>query len=73
VGSLEKAERTRALGADVAVNYKAQDFVTETQKFTDGKGVDIIIENVAADNLAKDFAALARDGRIVLIGTGTGG
>jgi NADPH:quinone reductase-like Zn-dependent oxidoreductase len=72
VGSLEKAERTRALGADVAVNYKAQDFVAETQKFTDGKGVNIIIENVATDNLAKDFAALARDGRIVLIGTGTG-
>jgi NADPH2:quinone reductase len=72
VGSAEKAERTRALGADVAINYKAQDFVAETQKFTDGKGVNIIIENVAADNLAKDFAALARDGRIVLIGTGTG-
>jgi Zinc-binding dehydrogenase len=62
----------RLLGADVAINYKAQDFVAETQKFTDGKGVNIIIENVATDNLTKDFAALARDGRIVLIGTGTG-
>lgn len=72
VGSQEKAERTRTLGADVAVNYREQDFVAEVQKFTDGKGIDIIIENVAADNLAKDFAALARDGRIVLIGTGTG-
>jgi NADPH2:quinone reductase len=72
VGSAEKAERTRALGVDSAVNYKEQDFVAEVQKFTDGKGVDVIIENVATDNLAKDFAALARDGRIVLIGTGTG-
>lgn len=72
VGSAEKTERTRALGADSAVNYKEQDFVAEVQKFTDGKGVDVIIENVATDNLAKDFAALARDGRIVLIGTGTG-
>jgi len=72
VGSKEKAERTRELGADVALNYREQDFVAEVQKLTDGKGVDVIIENVAADNLAKDFAALARDGRIVLIGTGTG-
>lgn len=72
VGSQEKAARTRELGADVALNYKEQDFVAEVQKLTDGRGVEVIIENVAADNLAKDFFALARDGRIVLIGTGTG-
>jgi NADPH2:quinone reductase len=72
VGSQEKAERVRTLGADVAVNYREQDFVAEVQKFTDRKGVDVIIENVAADNLAKDFMALAPQGRIVLIGTGTG-
>jgi NADPH2:quinone reductase len=72
VGSQEKVERTRQLGADVALNYKTQDFVTEVQKLTDGQGVNVIIENVATDNLAKDFAAIARHGRIVLIGTGTG-
>lgn len=72
VGSAEKAARTRELGADVAINYKEQDFAAEAQKLTDGKGVDVIIENVAADNLAKDLAIVARDGRIVLIGTGTG-
>lgn len=72
VGSEEKAARTRALGADVALNYKTQDFVAEIQQLTGGKGVDVIIENVATDNLAKDFSALARYGRIVLIGTGTG-
>jgi NADPH2:quinone reductase len=72
VGSREKAERVTALGAQVAVNYKEQDFVAETQKFTDKKGVDVIIENVAADNLAKDFLAVAPRGRIVVIGTGTG-
>jgi NADPH2:quinone reductase len=66
VGSREKAERV------TAVNYKEQDFVAETQKFTDKKGVDVIIENVAADNLAKDFLAVAPRGRIVVIGTGTG-
>lgn len=72
VGSAEKAARTRELGAGVAINYKEQDFAAEVQKLTDGKGVDVIIENVASDNLAKDLPILARDGRIVLIGTGTG-
>jgi NADPH:quinone reductase len=72
VGSDEKAARTRELGADVAINYRQQDFVAEVHKLTDGKGVNVIIENVAADNLAKDFMAVALAGRIVLIGTGTG-
>jgi len=72
VGSKEKAERVLALGAQVAVNYKEQDFVAEVQKFTDEKGAEVIIENVAADNLAKDLDALAPQGRIVVIGTGTG-
>ena len=72
VGSREKAERVVALGAHIVVNYKEQDFVAEVQKFTDKKGIDVIIENVAADNLAKDFLAVAPRGRIVVIGTGTG-
>ncbi|MCY4389429.1 MAG: zinc-binding dehydrogenase [Desulfurellaceae bacterium] len=72
VGSQEKAERTKELGADIALNYKEQDFAAEVQSLTDGKGVDVIIENVAADNFAQDFNALGRHGRIVLIGTGTG-
>jgi NADPH2:quinone reductase len=72
VGSREKAERTLQLGAELAINYRQQDFVAEVQKATDGKGVNVIIENVAADNLVKDFAALALNGRIVVIGTGTG-
>ena len=72
VGSDDKAERTRQLGADVAINYKQQDFAAEVLTHTDGKGADVIIENVASDNLAADCAAVARSGRIVLIGTGTG-
>lgn len=72
VGSQEKVDRTRELGADIALNYKQQDFAAEVLKHTDGKGADIIIENVASDNLAADCSAVARSGRIVLIGTGTG-
>ena len=67
--SMEVAELAQTLPA---LNYREQDFASEVQKLTDGKGVEVIIENVAADNLAKDFTVLARDGRIVLIGTGTG-
>ncbi len=72
VGSQDKAERTRELGADVAINYKQQDFAAEVLKHTDGRGVGVIVENVASDNLAADCSAVARNGRIVLIGTGTG-
>lgn len=72
VGSGEKAERVRELGADVTINYKTQDFATEVQRLTEGRGAEVIIESVAADNLAKDFTAVAAGGRIVLIGTGTG-
>jgi NADPH2:quinone reductase len=72
VGSREKAERAAVLGAQLTINYKEQDFVAEAERFTGKKGVDVIIENVAADNLAKDFLAVAPRGRIVVIGTGTG-
>ena len=68
----KRQSRISTLGAHVAVNYKEQDFVAEVQKFTDKRGVDVIIENVATDNLAKDLIALAPKGRIIVIGTGTG-
>ena len=71
VGSADKAAKIQALGADLAINYKTHDFAAEVQRLTDGKGVEVILENVATDNLAKDFSALAQNGRIVLIGTGT--
>jgi NADPH2:quinone reductase len=72
VGSSEKAERIKPLGADVVINYKTQDFAAEIQKLTDGKGVNVIVENVASDNLAKDLVIAAREARIIIIGTGTG-
>jgi len=71
VGSADKAARTKELGADVTINYREQDFAAEVQKLTDGKGVDVIIENVASDNLAKDLTIAAKNSRIIIIGTGT--
>ncbi len=71
VGSAEKAEQAQRIGADHTIHYKEVDFVAEVQKITDGKGVDVILESVAADNFADDFRAISRRGRIVIIGTGT--
>ncbi len=72
VGSAEKAERAEALGADHVILYKDSPFDEAVKRLTDDKGADVIIETVAADNLARDLSALALFGRIVLIGNGTG-
>jgi NADPH2:quinone reductase len=67
VGSEKKAEACRTLGADVAINYKTEDFVAETKKATAGKGADVIIDMVAGDYIQKNYDAAAMDGRIVQI------
>ena len=67
VGSAEKAAACRALGADHAIDYKSQDFVAEVLRFTDGKGVDVILDMVAGDYLARELKCLAEDGRVVVI------
>ena len=67
VGSEEKAEACRKLGADVAINYKTEDFVAETKKATDGRGADVILDMVGGDYIARNYEAAAVDGRIVQI------
>jgi len=67
VGSAEKAAACRALGADHAIDYKTQDFVTEALRLTGGKGVDVILDMVAGDYIGRDIKCLAEDGRIVII------
>ena len=67
VGSEEKAEACRKLGADVAINYKTEDFVAETKKATGGRGAEVIIDMVAGDYIQKNYDAAAMDGRIVQI------
>jgi putative PIG3 family NAD(P)H quinone oxidoreductase len=58
----------RALGADLTIDYTAADFVTETQTFTGGHGVDVILDIMGAKYLDRNVAALAPDGRIAVIG-----
>ena len=67
VGSQEKADRCRALGADLAINYREQDFVEELRGFS-GRGADVILDHIGAAYLARNVEALAVEGRLVVIG-----
>src|SRR5215472_11106339 len=66
-GSAEKCAACRALGADVAVNYKTEDFVAATKQATDGKGADVILDMVGGDYVERNYEAAAVEGRIVQI------
>src|SRR3954467_9151570 len=67
-GSAEKLDVCRSLGADVTVNYREQDFVEEVRATTDGRGADVILDNMGAKYLARNLDALAIEGRLVVIG-----
>ncbi len=66
-GSDEKCARALELGADHAINYKTQDFVTEVAAITDAKGVNAVLDMVGGDYVARNIACLAEDGRHVTI------
>jgi NADPH2:quinone reductase len=66
-GSDEKCEACLALGADAAINYRSQDFAAEVLRLTDGRGVDVILDMVAGDYVAREVSCLAEDGRLVII------
>lgn len=72
VGSKEKQQACLALGADIAINYHTQDFVEETKRATSGKGVDIIVDLIAGDYVARNYEAAAMNGRIIQVGTQNG-
>jgi NADPH2:quinone reductase len=67
-GSDAKCEAVRKLGAE-AFNYRAEDFVTVVQTATNKRGVDVILDMVGGDYVARDLHALAMDGRVSLIAT----
>ncbi|WP_297021460.1 NAD(P)H-quinone oxidoreductase [Thalassospira sp.] len=66
-GSDEKCQACRDLGADIAINYKTQDFVEEVKSATDGKGADVILDMVAGDYVSRNFKAAAFEARILII------
>lgn len=71
-GSDDKLEKALALGADQAVNYRNEDFSEHCRAFTDGRGVDLIIDHIGADTFEQDIKALARGGRLVSCGNTSG-
>jgi NADPH2:quinone reductase len=66
-GSDDKCAACLKLGADHAINYKTQDFEAEVKRLTDGRGVDVILDMVAGDYVARELKCLAEDGRLVFI------
>ncbi|HZW44244.1 MAG TPA: NAD(P)H-quinone oxidoreductase [Dermatophilaceae bacterium] len=67
-GTAYKLEACRALGAEILVNYREQDFVEVLADATQGHGADVILDNIGAKYLARNVSALAVNGRLVIIG-----
>ena len=66
-GSDDKCAACLKIGADHAINYKTQDFVAEVKRISAGRGVDVVLDMVGGDYLARELECMADDGRIALI------
>lgn len=66
-GTDSKCQACEVLGADLAINYRTQDFVKEVKVFTGKKGVDVILDMVGGDYVERNLSAAAVEGRIVNI------
>jgi NADPH:quinone reductase len=73
-GADERVAQIESLGADAAINYRKQDLTEEVRRITDGKGVNIVLENIGDPDLfPKAFKSLARGGRLITAGGHGGG
>jgi tumor protein p53-inducible protein 3 len=72
-GTDEKVTRCQDLGAELAINYKKADFAEQIQTYTDGEGVDVILDMVGADYFERNLQLLKLRGRLVIIATLSGG
>ena len=66
-GSDEKARACEAFGADRGINYKTEDFVKVGKEFTEGRGVDVILDMVGGDYIPRQLELLAREGRLCFV------
>ena len=66
-GDDEKCAEARKVGADHAINYKTQDFVEEVERITGGNGVEVVLDMVSGDYVARNMKCLAESGRHVTI------
>jgi NADPH:quinone reductase len=65
--SKEKLEIAKQLGADIAINYRAESVQDYVQKYTDGKGFDLVFDTVGGENLTRSFEAAALNGTVLTI------
>lgn len=71
-GSSEKLEVCRQCGAELLINYKAEDFVDKVNEFTDGNGADVVYDPVGGDVFDRSIKCIAWEGRILVIGFTSG-
>jgi NADPH:quinone reductase-like Zn-dependent oxidoreductase len=69
VGSDDKIEFAKSLGAEHVVNYRTQDFVEEAKRWTGKRGVDVVVEHIGGDTFERSSYALTRLGTLVSIGS----
>jgi len=72
-GSDEKLEKVKELGADATINYNTSDFAQEVKNITEGKGVDLIFDQIGASAWENNLKSLKAGGRILLVGVVGGG
>src|SRR2546422_5452818 len=69
VGSDDKLDFAKSLGAEHVVNYRTQDFVEEAKKWTGKRGVDVVVEHIGGETFERSSYALTRLGTLVSIGS----
>ncbi len=69
VGSDDKIEFAKSIGAERVVNYRTQDFVEEAKKWTNKRGVDVVVEHIGGETFERSTYALTRLGKLVSIGS----
>lgn len=71
-GGPAKVQASRELGADLAVDHRSEDFVAAVHAFTDGRGVDVVLDVVGAAYLGRNLEVLATNGHIAVISSSSG-
>ena len=67
-GSADKLAQAKALGLEVGIDYRSEDFVAATKAVTGGRGADVIVDFIAAAYLERNLQTLATSGRMIVIG-----
>ena len=72
VSTAKKAMLAQAAGADVTINYTADDFAAQVKKYTNGKGVNVVYDSVGKNTFERSLDSLAPLGHLVIFGQASG-